>query len=71
MARSELDGCIMHRVPTSILYINSLRHRRTIGPGPALPAGQSPAVGGAGPGPSQKTDWARPGTLWGLGNFRI
>jgi hypothetical protein len=31
-------------------------------PGPALPAGQSPAVGGAGPSLSQKADRARPGT---------
>ncbi len=29
---------------------------------PALPTDQSPAVGGAGPGPSQKVNRARPGT---------
>jgi len=43
---------------------------RLTGPGPTLPAGQSPAVGGAEPGPSQKADRARPGTPYGCDEAR-
>jgi hypothetical protein len=40
------------------------------GLGPALPTGQSPTVGGAGPGPSQKADRAQPGTPHGCDGAR-
>jgi hypothetical protein len=43
----------------SVMELESITPTRL---GPALPTSQSPAVGGAGPGPSQKADRARPET---------
>jgi len=63
------NGSLVSFIYLFIIYINSLRLSltglgfvRLTGPGLAFPAGQSPAVGGAGPGLSQKADRARPGT---------
>ncbi len=58
-------------LPTAVGVPGRVRHRRLTGPvrptglGPTLPAGQSPDVGGAELGPSQKADRARPGTPHG------
>jgi hypothetical protein len=74
MAKLQNRG---NKIIIIILYINSLRLSvmelgsvRPIGLDPALPAGQSPAVGGVGPGSSQKADRARLGTPHGCDGAR-
>ncbi len=65
----HLCDCTFTEQCRIIIYINSLRLSvtelgsvRLTRPGPALLVGQSSAVRGVRPGPSQKADWARLGT---------